>query len=225
MPSLAEADSVADRQRAAEQARRHSTVVRVLKMALPVCALALCGLYFISWRLTVSIGDFEASVKTIEVSRERLRMIEPKLEGVTKKNGTYTVTAEFAEQEVSKPGIVYLTTVRADVDNPDQGWTRMTAPSGTFDTKQETLTLTGDIQVASSSGLKSRLTRADINMRTQKVVSEEPVLVQALNGTINSKTMEIQMTERIVIFRGDIRVHIYKRPAKSEPKQTRGTSQ
>ncbi len=203
-----------ERQRAFERAQRHSRIVRILRIAFPVCAVAIMGLYFLSSKFTISIGDMKASVARIEVNKNRLRMIEPRLEGVTDKKGAYFVTAAYAEQDIANTSIVHLNKVRAKIENPEQGWTRLTAPEGKFDTEKETLLLLGDIRVGSSSGMTSRLSRAEIDMKTQRTISSEPVLVKALNGTINSNTMEIFNAERTVIFRGNVRVHILKKPAK-----------
>ena len=206
--------SSAERERAFRRAARHSKLVRILRIACPACAVVIVGFYFLSSKFTISIGDMQASVARIEVNKDSLRMIEPRLEGVTDDKGSYFVTADFAEQDIKNTNIVRLNKVRAEIDNPKQGWTRLTAPEGKFDTRKELLLLTGDIRVSSSSGMTSRLTRAEIDMKSQRTVSNEPVIVKALNGTINSNTMEIFNAERTVIFRGDIRVHIFKRPVK-----------
>ena len=203
-----------ERERAFRRAKRHSKLVRILRIVFPACAIVIVGFYFLSSKFTISIGDMQASVARIEVNKNSLRMIEPRLEGVTNKKGAYFVTADYAEQDIKNTSIVYLNKVRAEIDNPKQGWTRLTAPEGEFDTGKETLLLLGDIRIASSSGMTSRLTRAEIDMKTQHTVSSEPVIVKALNGTINSNTMEIFNAERRVMFRGNIRVHILKRPVK-----------
>lgn len=205
-----------DRRAVFERARRHSRLVRVLRVAFPLCALAILGLYFFSTGLTVAIGDMEASVSRVEIDKDRLRMVDPKMEGVTEDQGAYTVTADFAEQEIANPNIVHLTEVRARLDSSSQEWTRLTAPQGVFNTRKEMLELTGDIKVTSSSGMTTHLTRADIDMRAQHAVSDEPVLVEGLNGTINAETMEVRFEERAVIFRGNVRVHTYKRPPDTE---------
>lgn len=195
-----------------ERARRHSRFVRVLRVAFPLCAVAILGLYFFSSGFTVAVGDMEASVSSIEIDKDRLRMVDPKMEGVTDDNGTYTVTADFAEQEIANPNIVHLTEVRARLDNPSQSWMRLTSPQGVFDTGEGMLELTGDIEVTTSSGMTSHLTRADIDMNARRAVSDEPVLVEAMNGTINADSMELLFEARRVIFRGDVRVHVFKRP-------------
>jgi len=195
------------------RAARHTRLVRILRLACPAAAALILLLYFATSSIHVSIGEFDASVRRIEVNSDRLRMVDPRLEGMSKDKTPYTVTAEFAEQEIRNPSIVHLTALRADMDSATQGWTRITAPKGVFDTVRETLVLTGDIRIATASGMRSRLTHADIDMKTQRIVSNEPVAVAALNGTIDARRMEILMKEKRVIFRKDVKVHIFKRPA------------
>lgn len=208
-----------DRGAALRAAHRHSRWVRALRVGLPALALAIASSYFVFARWSITLGDMQASVRRIEINRERLRMVDPKLEGVTKKRGSYEVTADYAEQEIANPGFVYLTKVLAQSHAPDKKWTRLTSPEGTFDTKNESLVLTGAIKITSSSGLTVHLTRADVDLRSQRAVSNKPVIVEALNGTINADTMEFLMSDRVVFFRDNVRVHIFKRPPKGADKK------
>lgn len=195
------------RTRAIRQARRHTKLVQVLRIAFPLCALVIVALYFLSSKITISVGGMQASVARVEISKDRLRMVNPKLEGVTDKKGVYAITADYADQEPSDTSIIHLTAVRAEVNDPAESWTRMTAPKGRFDTKKEALTLTGEIKVASSTGVTSLLSRADIDMKTQVVVSNEPVKVTFPDGKLDSRAMRIRISDRIITFKGDVRVH------------------
>ena len=78
------------------------------------------------------------------------------------------------------------------------------------------LELIGDIRTAQSGGMTARLTRASIDMKTQTIISNEPVDVDFLNGTVRSETMTIHTEEKRVIFRNNVRVHIRKRPEKTK---------
>ncbi len=219
---LAPATASAERERALRSAHRHTRLVRILRIVLPVGALAIMAFYFLSSNFTISIGDMEASVSRIEINKDRLRMIDPRLEGVTGKKGSYVVTADYAEQEIANPSIVHLSAVRAEVDNATQGWTRLTSPAGVFDTTKEFLVLSGDIKVGTSSGMTSRLTRADIDMKTQTIVSPEPVEVNFPTGTLVSNKMHINMSAREVTFREDVRVRT--EPPAKKPNAQSGTA-
>lgn len=212
---LSPAKMSADRERAIRVAHRHSRHVRILRILLPVCSLAIMAFYFLSSNFTVSIGDIEASVSRTEITKDRLRMVDPKLEGVTDDKGAYMVSADYAEQELSNPSVVQLHKVRAELNNATKGWTRMTSPEGVFDTTKEALVLTGDIQVGTSSGLTSALTRAAIDMKTQIITSPEPVAVTFPSGTLDSSTMHINMSTKEISFDGDVRVRTQPPPKKA----------
>jgi len=191
---------------AVERAERHSRLVRILRIALPVCALFIGALYFLSSGHEVSIGDINASVSRVEISKDRLRMVDPKMEGVTDDNGNYKVTAEYAEQEVGNTKLVHLHKVRAEVNNGSRGWTRLTSPKGLFDTKTQALVLTGDIEVTTHSGMTSRLTRADVDMKAQIITSTEPVTVLFPDGQLDARAMHIAMRKREISFLGDVKL-------------------
>ncbi|MGD9868288.1 MAG: LPS export ABC transporter periplasmic protein LptC [Hyphomicrobiales bacterium] len=210
--------------RAFDKARRHSRHVKILRIALPACAVAVLSLYLVSSRLTISIGDMQASVERVEIRQDTLRMVNPKLEGANQKQGQYVVTADYAEQDVGDPNTIRLTNVKADLTESKRGWSRMSAPKGVFHTKLEQLELMGGINIASSNGMKAHLHTAAIDMRTQIITTNDPVDVEFLNGTIRSDRMELGSQEKWVIFRDRVRVHIYKRPTEDPAGNAAGQS-
>ena len=214
------APNMEQRSKSLIRARSHTRLVRVLRIALPLLALGVGALYFHSPRIAVSIGDLEASVGSIVIDKGKLRMVNPKLEGANDKQGTYSVTARYAEQAVANPDIIHLTDIKAQINNASKGWSRLSAPKGIFETKTEKLELIGDIRTAQSGGMAARLSRASIDMKTQIITSDEPVDVDFLNGTVRSDTMTIHMEEKRVIFHNNVRVHIRKRPEKTKATPT-----
>ena len=200
--------TLSERKTSLKQARSHSKFVSRLRYFLPVAALATLGLYFFSPKIHVSIGDLDASVAGVVIDKGNLRMVNPKLEGVNDKQGAYVVTAKYAEQTVSNPDFIRLTDLSSEMNDAKKGWSRLTSPKGTFETKTEKLQLFGDVRVAQSSGMTARLTRADVDMKTQLVTSPEPVKVDFPNGKLDSLTMRIDMDTKRATFKGDVRVHL-----------------
>jgi len=92
-----------ERERAFRSAKRHSRVVGILRKVLPVLAVLVLACYFISTRLSVSVGDLTASISGIQIADGNLRMTNPKLQGNDKKNGSYVVSAEYADQGHEEP--------------------------------------------------------------------------------------------------------------------------
>lgn len=206
-----------DRARTVAAARRHSRRVRVLRVVLPLCGIATASLYFLSTQTQLSVGDHQFSVGEIALNRDTLRMVNAKLEGADGDDGAYHITADYAEQDLADPSDVHLTGIEARIDDTNDGWSHMTAPKGTFDTKDERLTLFDGIDVKSSSGMTGRLIAATVDMKAQRVHSEQPVSFLFLNGKVDARSMEIAMDERVIVFTDDVRVEIRKRPEDEAP--------
>ena len=210
--------SLRERAQSLKLARRHTKIVTRLRIALPILAACIGALYFFSPKLHVTVGNMDASVASVVIEKGNLRMLNPKLEGVSESKGVYVVTAKYAEQTIANPDIIHLTEIKAEINNPKQGWSRLSAPKGTFTTQTEKLELIGDIRTAQSSGMTARLSRASIDMKRQIIVSNEPVDVDFLNGTVRSDQMTIFTDKKTVIFRDRVLVHIRKRPENSNSK-------
>lgn len=202
---------VRDPQKAFERARRHSRMVQTLKYALPAFALLLGGLYFISWGFNVSIGPMDASVERLELNRDALRMVNPKIEGITDDGGTFLVRAEYADQDIAQPTRMTLNGITAEVLQPDKGWSRLAAPRGRYDSKTEELELLDDIQVTSQSGLHAHMTQAAIDLKKQTVASSQPVRAEMPNGNVQAATLHINLKKSQLTFERDVRVHVERK--------------
>jgi len=131
--------SADERERAFLSAERHSRMVHILRRALPVVAILVLAAYFVSTRMSVTVGDLTASIDGMEIADGNLRMLNPTLKGADKKNGDYVIRAEYADQEVKNPNLIKLHAITADVSNPSGGWSKMWAVRGKFDSKTERL--------------------------------------------------------------------------------------
>lgn len=219
--------TIAERVDFLKRARSHSRLVRSLRYALPALAAATVGLYFMSPEIRISVGGMDASVAGVVIEKGNLRMVNPRLEGVNDKQGAYLVAAKYAEQAVSSPDIIKLTELSAEMKDSNKGWSRLTAPNGVFTTKTERLELLGDIRVAQSSGMTARLSRADVDMKSQLVVSDKPVRVDSPDGKLDSRSMRIDMDSKLAQFIGDVRVSLErseekKAAAKAGADETKG---
>ncbi len=86
----------------------------------------------------------------------------------------------------------------------DKGVIQMTAAAGIYDTKAETLRLDKDIVLTSSSGYECRLSEAMVDTRKGNVVSEHPVEVKMLQGTLNANRLEVVDSGDLVRFGGGV---------------------
>jgi len=192
--------------RAFSAARRHSRVVRMLRVALPaVVVLALAVVVLATYlnplrmltKLPVDVGN-------LVVSGTKITMEQPRLSGFTRDGRAYEVTAIAAAQDVTKPDIVELHDIRAKVQMQDNGMLHMSAATGVYDTKAETLKLAQDIVLTSSTGYECRLSEAMVDTRKGNVVSEHPVEVKMLQGTLNANRLEVIDSGDLVRFGGGV---------------------
>jgi lipopolysaccharide export system protein LptC len=199
-----------ERERAFLSAARHSRVVRVLRKSLPVVAVLVLATYFISTRLNVTVGDVTASIDGMEVADGNLRMLNPTMKGADKKNGKYVVSADHADQDIKNPKIVKLHAIKADVSNPSGGWSRMQAVRGIFYTQAERLVMQDRITLATSAGVTGELKHATLDMKTQTLRSHQPVFFELSNGTVRANALTLRSSEKILVFRGKVAVHLIK---------------
>jgi lipopolysaccharide export system protein LptC len=68
--------------------------------------------------------------------------------------------------------------------------------------KGNTLTLNDNIVLVSSTGYAARLTEAVVDMQSGNVVSNKPVKVKLLNGTLNGQRMNITEKGDTIRFEG-----------------------
>lgn len=208
--------SAEERERAFKKSERHTRVVGILRKVLPVLAVLVLATYFISTRLSVTVGDMTASISGIEVAGGSLRMVNPKLQGADKKNGAYVVSADYADQDIKNPKIVKLHAIKADLSTASGGWSRMEATRGVFDSKAERLVMQDKITIATSSGVSGELKHATLDMKNQILRSHRPVFFQLTNGSVKANALTLRSAEHTLTFRGKVQVHLIKEDKEGE---------
>jgi lipopolysaccharide export system protein LptC len=195
-----------DADRAFRAARRHSRLVRILRITVPVTVvigLVIVTLitYFNPLRM---LAKLPINIDNLVVSGTKVTMEQPRLAGFTSDARAYELTADTAAQDMTRPNIVELRNIRAKVEMQDKTSMEMTAISGIYDAKGETLKLDREILLRSSTGYQGRLSEALIDIRKGNVVSEHPVEVKLLQGTLNANRLDILDSGDLVRFHGGV---------------------
>lgn len=202
----------ADRAKAYKAAQRHTLLVRALRVVLPVCAVGTVGLYALNAQISVNLGKAKGTVERVELSTDNLRMVTPRLEGVTDDNGRYVVSAKSGTQEFDSPDIINLEEVDARVARPNDEWVHLVADTGRFETKTDKMELNGNIRIVADNGMDAQLHSARIDIKGNRVVSTDPVRIDMPNGQIDSQSVLIDTGAKTISFVGDVRVKLFKRP-------------
>lgn len=197
---------IVDRTTEFRRAGRRTAIVRALRVAFPVGAIALLGLYGLSIARTAGLVGSETlpEIAIRKILPEDLAMKNPRYEGFNKDGGSYVFTAKTAQQDLSLPGIVKLNGIVGEVYQADKTRTDITATRGVFDNEKNVLDLFEAINVDSQSGLKARLTRATILTKEDLLTSDEPVQVEFPNGSVRSKRMTLRQKAREATFADEV---------------------
>lgn len=195
-----------DSARAFRAARRHSRWVRVLRIALPA-AVALVAVvvflvtYFNPLRMLVKLP---INVGNLVVSGTKITMERPHLSGYTPDARAYELSADAAAQDLTKPDIVELHNIHGKVEMQDKSTLSMSAVIGIYNSKGETLKLERNIDLSSSTGYAGHLSEALIDIRSGHLVSDQPVHVKLLQGTLDANRLEIVDSGELVRFHGGV---------------------
>jgi len=192
----------ADGERMFRAAIRHSRFVRLLRVTIPV-GLVIGGLAAIvvaTWldplralaRLPVNLGG-------LVVSGTKITMQAPRLAGFTRDQRSYVVVARAAAQDVTNPDLLELQDIDATMEMQDGGQFKVVARAGLYNNKTEMLKLQQNI-VVTSSAYEAYLSEALVNVRTTHIISERPVEVKMLQGTINANRLEVVNSGEVIRF-------------------------
>jgi lipopolysaccharide export system protein LptC len=191
-----------DVDRAVRSAGRHSVLVRVTRVGLPVAVvvgLAALGAatYFKPMQVFERIPNVSGK---LAVQGSKITMELPRIAGFTRDNRSYELNAETAVQDIANPDVVELQNLRARLEMQDKDIVNLTANSGTYSTKADKVVLRDQVVVTSQQGYKAVLREAAIEMKKGNVVSEHPVDITLPNGWLKSNRMEIVDSGDLVRF-------------------------
>jgi lipopolysaccharide export system protein LptC len=205
-----------DRKRAFRAARRHSIMVRIYKLGLPLAALGVAALYFVPTQLTVKPKEGQASVESIKIASGGLKMMNPRYQGVHEKYGVYDIRADSALQQVKTPEIMNFDKINAEILSKEGEKTTLTAPSGIFHSKQEELTFDNGVTIGGDAGIAGQLKTAKAFMKENRLVSKDPVSLAYHGHTIQADSVEFWSGENRAIFTGSVKVHLERTPTEGK---------
>src|ERR1043166_9119860 len=109
-----------DLERLVRVARRHSRLVRIARVAVPVgVVLALAALVLNAYFEPLRVLEKLPSVSgKLGVQGSKITMELPKIAVFTRDSRAYEMTAETAIQDVTKPDMVELKNLRATIELP-----------------------------------------------------------------------------------------------------------
>jgi lipopolysaccharide export system protein LptC len=191
-----------DSARAFQSARRHSRIVRILRIAVPVAvALAFVVITLMTYFNPLrSLGQIPVNIGATVVHGSKVTMEQPKLSGFTRDERAYNLTADSAAQDLTKPDVIELNHIRAGIEMKDKSTVHMSALKGVYDSKKEILKLDSNIRLVSSNGYSGLLSAATVDIKKGDVLSEHPVRLNMMHGTLEANRLRITESGDVILF-------------------------
>jgi lipopolysaccharide export system protein LptC len=202
-----DAPNLGEPPRHAAVAKRRRYVV-LLRVMLPMAALLLAALV-IAWPKlqTRERSSFNLQPVTADPTEvEQLKMVNPRFIGMDAKQQPYTITALTATQERPGADTILLDTPQADIQLESGAWVTVTAQTGHYAQKEQTLDLEGDINVFHDLGYEFHTERAHVDLKSSTVTGDDHVTGHGPSGNIDSEGFMILDRGATVVFSGAARL-------------------
>lgn len=185
------------------RAKRHTGLVRVLKIALPAIAV-LIVLGIVAALVLRSISGPSIEIGNISIDDGKLVMQEPRLNGFDEKKRPFSVSAAKAIQNVENPARVALEMISAKLPVEDGVFATITAGNGLYDAEAKTLVLSEEVQVVTNNGMQLNLQDADMNIGTGMLRTENPIFAKSKEAEITSNSLLVENNGERVVFEGKV---------------------
>jgi lipopolysaccharide export system protein LptC len=187
--------------------------VRLLRKAIPtVIALILGATLLFAWidplRVLVKLP---ADAGKMVISGTKITMQSPKLNGYTRDQRWYEMTAEAAAQDITKPDLIELRKVDGKIQSQDKSTIFLSADDGLFNRKANVLTLNRNIVLRSSGSYEMHLEQAVVDTTSGEVVSDKPVKVFTDQGTVVADRLQVIKSGEVVNFIGNVVMNLNAR--------------
>ena len=194
------------RQRWALPGGRHDRLIRAMRVVLP----SIIGLLVAILAFSPFTGQQELSFvlnkDEVNLSRERLRVVEALYRGEDSKGRPFSLRAGSAVQKTSAQPVLDMTSLSGRISLQD-GPASIIAQRGSYDLGKETMRVTGPLAVE-SSGYDMVASNVELSLKDRTMQSFGPVSGRTKVGTFHAGRLRADLETRIVRLDGGVRLRI-----------------
>jgi len=190
-------------------ARRHSRLVRILRVGL--IAVSLMTVAFLL--VMTGIRTFRSRIGSLSVGQmsidgTKITMDQPRLTGARQDGRGYVINAAKAIQDITDPTHVELRDIGGDIGGEDHDMLHISATRGWYDTGKELLDLAGSVALKNSSYIV-KLSSGRVDFKANTYSTREPLTVITSSGaTISSDSAWVRDSGAEIQFEGHVKTMI-----------------
>lgn len=192
-----------------------ASVIQILRLALPLGALALLSTVF----LLSSGVDPQRAVEMSDINVEELtrepRIGEARFAGVTNDATALTIVAHsvrsIGDLREDGPVLLYLDTPRGELEFPTGRIATFRGTEGRIDQSRDEIMLSGSVVLETSDGYLMTMPKLVSAIQTTHVQGTGGITGQAPAGDISADTVELTPSEQdsegyLLAFKGNVRL-------------------
>jgi lipopolysaccharide export system protein LptC len=196
-----------ERQHWAIPGSSHDSLIRALRILLPV-AIAVLVVLLAAAPLTMGRDiSFVLAKDRVEIARERLRVTEAVYRGADSKGQPFLLRAGSAVQASSRDPVVKLNALSARIMLAD-GPAVLAALRGRYDMDTQRVMVDGPVVFKAADGYRIMTRDVDIDLDNRHVASGGPVDGQMPLGRFSAGQLVADLNSRTVVLDKGARLHI-----------------
>jgi lipopolysaccharide export system protein LptC len=185
----------------------HDSIIRILRLLLPVGIIAVVAMLALAPLTTGRDISFVLSKDRVAVAKERMRVTTARYRGEDSKGQPFMITAGSAVQVSSSDPVVRLTGLAARIMLSD-GPAAIAANHGRYDMQRDLVAIDGPVVFKTLDGYRLITRDVAIDLNKRLLGSQGPVDGIMPLGTFRANHLRADLNQRIVTLDGGARLHI-----------------
>lgn len=185
---------------------RHDRLIRAMRVILPSIIGLLVALLAFSPFTGKQELSFVLNKDEVNLSRERLRVVEALYRGEDSKGRPFSLRAGSAVQKTSAEPVLDMSALSGRIALQD-GPASIIAQRGMYDLNKETMRVTGPLAVQ-SPGYDMVASNVELSLKNRTMESFGPVSGRTKVGTFSAGRLRANLDTRIVRLDGGVRLRI-----------------
>jgi lipopolysaccharide export system protein LptC len=191
--------------------RRQPRLVLLMKIGLPLVALATMG--YLGYWWFVHNRESVITVETLQNAvpgQPTVTLNDFKYSSVDDKNRPYTITAPSASQpQGDQKDTITLVKPKADITLANNGWMAVTAQNGLYHRDADLVDLSGDVTLSHDNGMSFHSASAQVDLKAKIAAGSDPVEGQNKDWAITAQGFRVLNDGDLIIFRGRSHLKLY----------------